>query len=453
MIEEVKMVFQGNEYLIILIASLIIGAAFFKNLRKSFFIPGVIISVVILNPVTFDYWYKFSEYGYWRLLWILPVIAASAMVPAFIIEKIQNNWIRVAIIFIAITIFITCGFFVFNHNNTTFTTATNPDKLPDDVIKVGEYLLSIDEQPYVVTDASISQYLRQYSGKIKALYSRDIVFGSPNSSAAMIVHADLSSPEGNLFEVAQIMLNHDYKYLATRNEGKEESLSEAGFVLLKQINSYGVYKVTGERTETRTYNEWHQIETITTIDKEGKLVKNEQGYSIVQHIYNNDGIEMLRYYYDEENNPIQMGSGYFHEYLTKLKEQIDQQKNTVIISVRDEASEDMSDMIAEDLMSLGIRTDLRKKYQYSYYAIVSSSRVVEEVSDQPLEYDGMINDQSIHITSAGYCVGDFSSIIYNGEEYSKNKIGLNIVVIDNENYQVIDSFAINTHRNPMYVTR
>ena len=249
MIEEVNASFQGNSYLIIMAIALVAGIIVCKYRRKAFFVPGTIMSVIILNPVMYEFWYRFSPYGFWRLLWILPVVPAIAMIPAFVIDEIRNNWIRLISLCAAIAVIIVGGCVVYNHvynqAHTMFTVAKNPDKLPENVVLVGEYLLSIDEDPRVVTDASLSQYLRQYSGKIKSLYSRDVVFEGANSEVARTVYNNLSSAEGDLNYVAQMMTEYDYEYLVTRNEGREEALANAGFVLTEQIDGYGVYTVTG----------------------------------------------------------------------------------------------------------------------------------------------------------------------------------------------------------------
>ena len=160
MIDEVMMTFKGNWYLIIMGVAVLTGLIFCKGKRKPFFIPAMILSGAVLNPLMYQFWNKFNTYGYWRLLWILPVVPACAMIPAYIFEKVKTNVVRIAIVCIAAAVFVVGGSIVFSLWNTKFAVATNPDKLPDSVVKVGEALLEMDEQPHVVTDSSLSQYLR-----------------------------------------------------------------------------------------------------------------------------------------------------------------------------------------------------------------------------------------------------------------------------------------------------
>ena len=245
MTDEVKMVFQGNALLPAMAAALMIGVIFCRNRRKRFFVPCIIISCIILNPVIYSVWSGFSNYGYWRLLWILPVIPAFAMVPAYVIEKARTNGLKLVLTGITVVGIAYCGFFVYSKSNTSFVRASNPDKLPQDVVYTAEALLELEDEPRVVTDASISQYLRQYSGKIHSMYSRDVVFEGPNSHQARVVYAQLSSSEGDMSIVAQEMKEYNYRYLVTNNMNadRKQEIQEAGFELIRQINEYGLYRI------------------------------------------------------------------------------------------------------------------------------------------------------------------------------------------------------------------
>ncbi len=53
-------------------------------------------------------------------------------------------------------------------------------------------------------------------------------------------------------------------------------------------------------------------------------------------------------------------------------------------------------------------------------------------------------DAEYTIVSAGFECGDYSSIIIDGVEYSRNNRGLNIVVYNNETGQVIDTVCFDT---------
>ena len=251
MIDEVRMTFNGNWYLIIMGIAVLAGLICCKGRRKTFFVPAVIISAVILNPLMYQFWNKFSAYGYWRLLWILPVVPACAMIPAYVVEKVKSNAIRMAAVGIAIAVFVLSGSIVLGLRNTSFTQAVNPDKLPDSVVKVGEALLEMDEQPHVVTDSSLSQYLRQYSGKIHSMYSRDVVFEGANSPQAKETYDNLAASEGSMDVVARNMMTYGYQYLVTNNsdDARKAKIEAAGFSFVRQVNGYGIYRIDNSAME------------------------------------------------------------------------------------------------------------------------------------------------------------------------------------------------------------
>jgi len=419
--------------------------------------------------------------------------------------------------------------------------AANADKLPESVVKVGKALLELDDEPYVVTDGAISIYLRQFSGKIHSPYSRDVNFGTPSPEARPLIN---NLPNGDMFIVAEKMLNLDYEYVVTRNdeESKKQALKDAGFIFLQQVDKYGIYRVTGKRTEVREYNDLHQVISITTVDDEGNAVNGEKGYAttlldydssgqnnyefyldangnaytdengVAGYRWENDSIGrmvmqtylgadgnpvlneyatkktefsrgdkiaresyydtdgklvnigksgyasyenhyslggdlLLTYYYDKDGQLIDAGSYYLHKYLQSLENR----KLSIIISTKDEASKNLTSEIVNDLHALGIKADLTDKFRFSFYAIITPEGTKEEVSEEALFYDGKVGNLSCYVQSAGYSVGNKSSIIIDGAEYSQNARGLNVVVI--EEGEVIDSVSFDTYTQEMYVTR
>ena len=72
--------------------------------------------------------------------------------------------------------------------------------------------------------------------------------------------------------------------------------------------------------------------------------------------------------------------------------------------------------------------------------------VYEKLSDKMLTYKGSFRNSLMRIdmSSAGFHVGNKSSIKINGEEKSINWRGFNIVVYNNERQCVIDSVNFDT---------
>lgn len=240
MFNQVRDAFGNYNYLILFLCCLAAGLVFLKGKRKIFLVPAAVISVVILNPLFIQQWDKVSTYGYWRTLWIIPVAAVCACVPAGIVERTEKNAVRGMAVAAALAVFVLCGSFIMNHPNTRFARATNADKLPQEVVRTAEVLLEADEEPRVLSDEAISTYLRQYSGKIQSPYSRGFFDGVPSGYSVEMYNA---LNEGNMERVREMMQEHGYKYVVTRNmeAEREQAISNAGFVLMEQVGGYGVY--------------------------------------------------------------------------------------------------------------------------------------------------------------------------------------------------------------------
>lgn len=452
MINELNMAYGGNwRFLILLGIGILVGLFFLKGWRKALVFPLLIVSIVILNPVFYTLWNKYIGRAYWRAVWAVPIILIPALMPSILVEKAQKDILKVISIAGWIVIACLCGSMIYQNVGTTFSKAKNPDKLPDSVVKVADELLELDNEPYVITDYSLSVYLRQYSGRIHSLYGRDHPSIAPNAGLAVRSAETLETTEGDFVSLAQDMLNNDYKYLVAWNEDDERKkrIDDAGFELIKQVDGYGIYEPKGKKTEIRTYNEYHQVTEVKLVDENGELKDCEEGYSIIRYTYSLHNTISYRYYYNNLDRQLDMGSGYFHDLLMSLKDQ----NCTIFISVKDDASTGMQSSVVEDLHTTGIQSDLMGKYRYSFFAVVFAGKVIEELSEKAISDNGTIGNVEYSIISAGALVGNHSSVIIGGIEYSKDLRGLNIVIYDNDKEAVVDSFNIDTFKANMPVYR
>lgn len=198
----------------------------------------------------------------------------------------------------------------------------------------------------------------------------------------------------------------------------------------------------------RTYDQDGRILTVTYLDEEGQPAKvGDCGYTSFRREYDSEGNLSLIWYYDADGHEIECGSGYFHQYLQSLKGR----DLVIFISARDEASYNITEILSDDLKALGLQEDLRGKYRYSYCAVITPEGVHEELSEEPAKINGEYDGIRYEVSSKGFLCGDDSSIRINGQEYSQNTRGLNIVLM--ENGQVVDSVAFDTYSHEMKVTR
>lgn len=133
-------------------------------------------------------------------------------------------------------------------------------------------------------------------------------------------------------------------------------------------------------------------------------------------------------------------------YLFALKEVLDDD-NVAIISVRDEASSQISDETLMKMEQLGLQADLKDRYRYSYLALIENRNVVMENTEHAtLNYQGNLdNGKSIALSSSGYDLDDMASIIIDGVEYCQNGRGINVVVYNKKMDLVISSVYFDTY--------
>lgn len=150
-------------------------------------------------------------------------------------------------------------------------------------------------------------------------------------------------------------------------------------------------------------------------------------------------------------------------YITNLSDYLDHLQNadenyTAIISVRDEAVMKLDDELKNKLRQLDFESDfsVENAYHKSFIGIWQDGKVIYENlskgSDDPerdiLEFKGIMPDSmKYYVKSAGYKVGNESSIVIDGVQMSKNGRGMNIVIYDIRHGRVIDSIVFDTHKD------
>lgn len=128
---------------------------------------------------------------------------------------------------------------------------------------------------------------------------------------------------------------------------------------------------------------------------------------------------------------------------------------TVIFSVKDEAVNGLSEELRGQLKKLGFQNNLTQEnasrhsligvWQDGQMLYESLSEGIDDPQRDMLEFRGTLPDgMKYYVKSAGWNVGNTSSIIIDGVERSKKCRGLNIVVYDSLGGRVVDSIAFDT---------
>ena len=110
----------------------------------------------------------------------------------------------------------------------------------------------------------------------------------------------------------------------------------------------------------------------------------------------------------------------------------------VVIVAKDEASNKLKNFVSREL--LGIKANIF--WRNSYIAIIDKKRCFkyEQASANMLKYEYTVEEKTLSVVSAGFDAGNFSSVKVNNSshEYSQNKRGLNIVLLNAETLEVVD---------------
>ena len=123
---------------------------------------------------------------------------------------------------------------------------------------------------------------------------------------------------------------------------------------------------------------------------------------------------------------------------------------SVFLSVRGDASSAADERIAEALQDLGLREDIRDLGGDSYFAVIDGGHVLlEERGSEEIYGTGSIRDgKTLFSIGSGGSTGDdnggFSSIMLDDAEYSVDKPGINFVVVSNESVSILDKVCFDT---------
>ena len=133
-------------------------------------------------------------------------------------------------------------------------------------------------------------------------------------------------------------------------------------------------------------------------------------------------------------------------YLKRLNLLSDVEELTVLISVRDIPGHFLSEGIAEQLVQMGFSNaeTLCDRQYHSFIGVHSPSAVYESIKDTADSYSTSVNGVPVEIRSSVFNAGNTSSILVNGDEYSPNRRGLNIVVLTKDQ-RVADAVSFDTH--------
>ncbi|MDO4556096.1 MAG: hypothetical protein Q4B70_13250, partial [Lachnospiraceae bacterium] len=133
---------------------------------------------------------------------------------------------------------------------------------------------------------------------------------------------------------------------------------------------------------------------------------------------------------------------------------IQQDCYTAVIAVKGDTTRELKDETKEILRKMGVDEAMMTTREGSYIGILDSGTIIEQQSGQELlEYKDMVGEIKIEAKSGGRLVGNQALIQIDGEEYSPDNTGINIVVYDKDLKRVVDSVSFNTTRANNKISR
>lgn len=128
---------------------------------------------------------------------------------------------------------------------------------------------------------------------------------------------------------------------------------------------------------------------------------------------------------------------------TDWKKQAFYDNYTVMISINGDVLRKLPYTLKNDLKSFGLKKYNTNKANMRYAAIIDDNKVFfEEISNKPVTYKGrMKNIVNLLVSSDGK-----ATINVSGKPRSKNKYGLNFVIYDKVNREIVDSIWIDPNK-------
>lgn len=145
------------------------------------------------------------------------------------------------------------------------------------------------------------------------------------------------------------------------------------------------------------------------------------------------------------NNKIMQSTNDMVQFL----EMADNQDYIICMSIKDDAVKGLTEDELVQLEKLGLNMRFVNRYRGSLVAVIDDGEIISQKDGTmalSCEYKPYENCE-IKVESAGYNAGNYSSVVINGKEYSKNQRGINIVIYDKTTDDVICSTVFDTWLN------
>lgn len=181
------------------------------------------------------------------------------------------------------------------------------------------------------------------------------------------------------------------------------------------LNRYGAEKIT-------SYMGNYLINNFNIADKRNMIEYKDwnKEYEVYKRVINKETLSRLKSFQEWQNLV------FYDNY-------------TVMLSINGDILKNLPETLKNDLKSFGLKKYNTNKANMRYAAIIDDNKVFfEEISNKPVTYKGrMKNIVNLLVSSDGK-----ATINVSGKPRSKNKYGLNFVIYDKVNREIVDSIWI-----------
>lgn len=275
-----------------------------RNVRIVFALFPIVFHLLVFNPLFYILFFKrlftFNNIQYYnRFFSFIPILICISLACMLLLKYFKRTWKLLATLYMIILI-VFMGTNVYRQD--WMKPAENLSKTPNYILGLCDALKS-DDDVCIATPNGISEYIRQTDASFLTPYGRD----SNSKLAAALSNTDEVDVEYIMNEAGM----EDVDYVVVWNtELIRERFSNCGYDPYYINDKCIAYQVLNVARRHRFLNERRQIIGIVDYDRDGNIIKDDRGFSIMGFEYDDHERRIKEAYYDENWQLYTLPSGY-----------------------------------------------------------------------------------------------------------------------------------------------
>ena len=217
-----------------------------KKLRSIVFLSGI-LAVLFFFPYTQHLLMRMVEDTYWRALWTIPFIMIIAIVFTTAASCTKKKWVQFCILAAAVLTIAFSGSTLVSSER--FVRMHNPERVPDEIVSIAEFLKEEDVNPkkrFIAANSAVAPYLRVYDPSFQLAFGR-------LGEGAYNVNRQLLSPlidyvdGSNMKTIAELANMEKITHIVMDRTDTEWDgvMLEEGWERAADIEGYVIYRKTG----------------------------------------------------------------------------------------------------------------------------------------------------------------------------------------------------------------